>query len=85
MGERLEELYGVVFMLAMTQLQYNAVLGISVWEPWRPAAFPVIMLSYISKIILAVWIARTSKKVFELNYLQPFADSSVVSKNVFTT
>ena len=85
MGERLEELYGVVFMLALTQIQYNAVMGISAFEPWRPAAFPVVMFSYISKIILAVWIARTSKKVFELNYLQPFADSSVVSKNVFTT
>ncbi len=85
MGDLIEELYSAVFSLALAQLIYDVSLGISIFEPWRPAAFPAVMMSYISRIILVVWISRTSKKVFDLNYLQPFSDSAIVSKNVFTT
>tara|TARA_Y100000592_G_C5466833_1_gene317204 strand:- start:1120 stop:2136 length:1017 start_codon:yes stop_codon:yes gene_type:complete len=84
LGERIEELYAVTFTLALSQLAYDASMGVSILEPWRPAAFPAVMLTFITKIILAVWISRASKKVFDLNFLQPFGYGAIASKNVFT-
>ena len=71
-------------MLTLTQLSYNATLGVSAFEHWRPAAFPAVMLTYITRLILAVWLSRASKKVFDLNYLQPSGFKAIASKNVFS-
>jgi hypothetical protein len=84
LGEQVEELYAAVFAMALSQLTFDAAMGISFFEPWRPAAFPAVAFSFITKIILVIWISRASKKVFDLNYLQPFGGLSIVSKNVFT-
>ncbi len=85
LGECIEELYSAVFHMALTQLVYDSVLAVSGFEPWRPSAFPVVAQSFITKIILVVWVSRTNKKVFDLNHLQAFGSDSIVSKNVFTT
>jgi hypothetical protein len=85
LGVCIEELYSAVFQMALAQIVYDATLGISFWEPWRPAALPAVAFSFITKVILVLWISRTTKKVFDLNFLQPFGDGAIVSKNVFTT
>lgn len=84
LGDCIEELYSAVFHMGLTQVVFDAVLGVSFFEPWRAAAFPAVAQSFVTKIILVIWVSRTNKKVFDLNHLQAFGSDAIVSKNVFT-
>ena len=85
LGEIVEEIISAVFTMSLTQLLFNSVMGVSAFEPWRPAALPLMATTYINRVILSIWMSRVNKITWDVNYLQPFGDKPIISKNVFCT
>jgi len=81
----LEQLISCVDRFLWIQEAYNASLGPSLLEPWRPGAAGVTVATQLTTINSSLWNIRIDKILWELNYLYPFGYKYVSSQNVFST
>ena len=85
LGFMFEMLIGVVDRIAIFTEADTALMGPSVWEPWRPPGSTVLGITELTSLNLAVWNIRIDKILWEFNYLKDFGYKYLTSLNVFST
>lgn len=85
MLDLINELWSACFNFSLSQILYNSVLGISYWEPWRPALAPNIGTWQSSNVLMSLFQTRVNSIMFEMNYLWPFGYKYICSRNVKLT
>ena len=90
--DAIKELGGIVEQMLSaiernTQLceMMSTIMGISAWEPYRPAGIPILLGAEIVTVNSSLWILRLEKILWDINYLQDFGYKYMVSQNVFST
>jgi hypothetical protein len=85
LGYMFEMLIGVVDRIAILTEVDTALMGPSVWEPWRPPGAASLGITELTSLNLAVWNIRIDKILWEFNYLYDFGYKYLTSLNVFST
>jgi hypothetical protein len=85
LGYMFEMLIGVVDRVAILTEIDTALMGPSVWEPWRPPGATGLGISEVTSLNLAIWNIRIDKVLWEFNYLYDFGYKYLTSQNVFST
>ena len=79
------ELWSAVFNLSLSQLFYNAFLGIDPWRPWVSAIAPSIHIWQADSVLNSLFHTRLNTLFWELNYLWPFGYKYICSTNIKLT
>ncbi len=85
LGYMIEMLVGIVDRIAIMTEVDTALMGPSVWEPWRPPGSAALGITELTTLNLAIWNVRIDKVLWEFNYLYDFGYKYVTSQNVFST
>lgn len=85
LGDLVEQLLSAVERNVQLNQMMAGILGISVWEPYRPAGIPILLGTEIVTVNSSLWTLRLGKILWDINYLQDFGYKYVVSQNVFST
>jgi len=85
LGNIIEDLWACTYALTLTQIIYNAILGISFFEPWRAGASSIAVTSQLSWVMNSMYHTRTNKTFWEFNYLNPAGYKYICSRNVNLT
>ena len=85
LGEIVEQLLSAVERNTQLSEMMSSIMGISAWEPYRPAGIPIILGTEIVTVNSSLWMLRLSKILWDINYLQDFGYKYMVSQNVFST
>lgn len=85
LGDLVEQLLSAVERNVQLNQMMAGILGISVWEPYRPAGIPILLGTEIVTVNSSLWTLRLGKILWDINYLHDFGYKYVVSQNVFST
>ena len=81
----MEQVISCIDRLLWLQEAFNAWMGPSYWEPWRPPGSALTVGAQMAMINSSIWNLRIDKILWEINYLYPFGYKYVPSQNVFST
>ena len=84
-GDLLDTLIGALDRLVILSEVFTSVSGITVWEPWRAGAAPVIVTQQITDLNMSMHALRIGKAIWETNFCTPYGQKYIVSQNVFAT
>ena len=85
LSDLLDSIIGAIDRLTILSEIFTSVSGISVWEPWRAAAAPVIVGQELSDLNMTHHSLRIGKAMWEVNFCTPYGQKYIVSQNVFAT
>lgn len=85
LGDLVEQLLSAVERNVQLNQMMCSILGISAWEPYRPAGIPILLGTEIVTVNSSLWTLRLGKILWDINYLHDFGYKYVVSQNVFST
>ena len=85
LGDLVEQLLSAVERNTQLNEMMAGIMGISVWEPYRPAGIPILLGAEIVTVNSSLWTLRLGKILWDINYLHDFGYKYVVSQNVFST
>jgi hypothetical protein len=81
----IDDIWSSLYTLTLTQIMWNAVLGVSFWEPWRPGPGAATVTNQIMFVMNTLYHVRTNKALWEFNYLTAGGYKYICSRNVNTT
>ena len=85
LSDLLDSIIGAVDRLTVLSEIFTSVAGISVWEPWRASASPVIVGQELIDLNMTHHALRIGKAMWEVNFCTPYGQKYIVSQNVFAT
>ena len=85
LGNVIEDLHACVFALTLSQVVFNAILGVPYFEPWRAAASATTTTSQLNWVMNSLYHVRVNKTFWEFNYLNPAGYKYICSRNVNLT
>ena len=85
LSEILDEMWSATFNMALYNTILFSALGINVWHPHYATIAPTIVAKYATTALNPLWHTRVNKTFWDFNYLYPFGDKYITSKNVFST
>jgi len=85
LGNVIEDMHAALYALSLSQVIFNAVLGISFFEPWRAGFSAAAVTSQLAFVINTLYHVRVNKSFWEFNYLNPAGYKYICSRNVNTT
>ena len=81
----IDDIWSSLYSLTLTQIMWNAVLGVSFWEPWRAGFSGATVTNQIMFVMNTLYHVRTNKALWEFNYLTSGGYKFICSRNVNTT
>lgn len=84
-GDLMDTLIGAMDRLVILSEIFTSVSGITVWEPWRASASPIIVAQEIIDLNMSMHALRIGKALWETNFCTPYGQKYIVSHNVFAT
>ena len=81
----LDEMWSVMFNMGLYNVILFSGIGVNYWHPTYAALCGQTISKYMTDMIAPLWMTRINKAFWDVNYLQPFGDKYVVSRNVFAT
>ncbi len=85
LGNIFDDLWACTYALTLSQIIFNAILGISFFEPWRAGASAWATTTQLSWVMNSMYHTRTNKTFWEYNYLNPSGYKYICSRNVNLT
>lgn len=85
LSEILDEMWSAMFNMALYNTILFSGLAINVWHPHYATLAPMIVSKYATSALNPLWHTRVNKAFWDFNYLYPFGDKYITSKNVFAT
>ena len=81
----IDDILACIMTLTLSQVQFNSVLGIDPFRPHVPAGSVKATFDQLVFVANNVYQTRTTKAVWEWNYLYPFGYKYICSRNVNIT
>ena len=85
LSEILDEMWSVMFNMALYNSILFSALAVNVWHPHYATVAPAVVAKYATTALNPLWHTRVNKSFWDFNYLYPFGDKYITSKNVFAT
>jgi hypothetical protein len=84
-SEVTEDLIACMSTMAMTQIIFNSILGISVMEPWRAGASTWTVANQLTWVLTSLYQMRVTLNMTNFNYCNSAGYKYICSRNVFLT
>ena len=85
LGNVIDDLWACTYALTLSQILFNAVLGISFFEPWRAGMSTWTVSAQLNWVMNSMYHTRTNKTFWEYNYLNASGYKYICSRNVNLT